>query len=471
MKNVILLVLIFFTTASNAVVNYPTPGGIIPTEVLGPSSNYPRDFNPRNMPSATSIVTTPTSSGVNATVSGKSQITLPSGRIVQLPVSSTAHIPRSAIANAAKKAARALPGIGTALVLRDIYQELKDTGMPLCADQQDFCKPDASAPPTTTPNQYYIDDESKGRFPTAQAACEQNMKNWDVKEPGYVPHTFAYISGTQCFGNVPGYVQAFGYGTYGLQTGCATNYAYNGTSCVYQGATSPGTKYTEAELEQAMLDKLNSDPAFSKRYYDAMRRDLERNRYSIPETDMVPPSTPVIQTGTPVTGPKEVVGTKQIQNSDGTTSTVQREAQTTITPVTSGSTVSDASTRYQSTTTITTTTTNNTTNVTTVETEDITDNARDECEGSQKVGCKELGEAPPAEKVPSQDIPVAYSPITFSSSASCPTPIQFNLGFYGGAKAISWEPFCDVMGQLRAIFLACAAAACAWIFVKGMSTI
>ena len=88
-------------------------------------------------------------------------------------------------------------------------------------------------------------------------------------------------------------------------------------------------------------------------------------------------------------------------------------------------------------------------------------------------GCQLLGVAPPAETIPSSDIPIAYVPTFFAGGSGCPAPFPLAFSIAGRAFSfsISNQPLCDLMSTLAPIFLALFAAAAALVFMDGMKTL
>jgi len=83
----------------------------------------------------------------------------------------------------------------------------------------------------------------------------------------------------------------------------------------------------------------------------------------------------------------------------------------------------------------------------------------------------ELGVAPAAETLPSDQPVFSVSTVSFASVAGCPAPVSFEitgLPMISKSYSISWQPFCDVAAMLRPIFLAIAAITAAFIFAGVM---
>lgn len=95
---------------------------------------------------------------------------------------------------------------------------------------------------------------------------------------------------------------------------------------------------------------------------------------------------------------------------------------------------------------------------------------KDPCDANpDRAGCSKLGNAPDAEKIPSQSIPVTMTPVIFAAPAACPAPLSgvIHVGTFFKSWSITYQPMCDLMVNLRLLFLAIGAVASAWIFMEG----
>ncbi|MDP2144406.1 MAG: virulence factor TspB C-terminal domain-related protein [Gallionella sp.] len=75
-----------------------------------------------------------------------------------------------------------------------------------------------------------------------------------------------------------------------------------------------------------------------------------------------------------------------------------------------------------------------------------------------------LGAVPGDEAIPTESPQFTYTPEVFASSAGCPAPIVYSIGFGIGQKSISFQPFCDFATTVRPLFLAMGAIAAFIIF-------
>lgn len=86
----------------------------------------------------------------------------------------------------------------------------------------------------------------------------------------------------------------------------------------------------------------------------------------------------------------------------------------------------------------------------------------DPCEAHpERIGCAAFG-TPTGETVSKTSQAVAVTAIAFASSATCPAPLSFALN--GAQYAVSYQPMCDRLGVLRALFLVMAGVLAAYIF-------
>lgn len=426
------------------------------------------------------VTTTSIPSGVSTTGTGTSTVTTASGLRIPIPESSSANVSKAAIAAAASKLAKkAIPIAGAAYTAYEIYKAYKESGLQICAPPDFFCRPSSDFPLVTdTSGLYYL--RNGGTGPASQAAA-QNC---------------AYATG---YGVA--FIQKATEGS--LLIGCykadgTVTSKYNGTSNDINANLESGTittvpaplvPQTEAQLEQALLDKMNADPEFSKKYYDAVRADYKRlgiidGSYPLPldtplnfppDTAIIlPPDTPLSTNIPNVYTPEKTVKTRTIPLSDGSINTETTKESTKVEPTKTGTTVGDTKISYPTTTTQTVTTTNNTTNITNTTTTETKESPQaeppkdpvDPCKlNPNRAGCALLGEPPPAEEIPKQDVPISVTPVPFASAAGCPSSESFQAY---GAKSITYQPMCDTMTKFRPLFLALASLTAAIVFMGGL---
>jgi len=108
----------------------------------------------------------------------------------------------------------------------------------------------------------------------------------------------------------------------------------------------------------------------------------------------------------------------------------------------------------------------NTSNViTSTSTETATPEAaptKSQCETNpSSAGCADLGTAPTPDTMKKTTQAVAVSTVSFSSGGACPSPLTFSV--IGQSYGVSYQPLCDQMFILRALFLAMAGVLAAYI--------
>lgn len=425
---------------------------------------------------APGVTTQSINGGVNAVATGSVNVVTPSGLKIPVPTTATASVSKAAIASAASKLLRGVSLLGLGVTAYEIYKAYQESGYQTCPPPNFFCKPEVNDIPGTY--QSYSFPSLRNSIVGFDQGCSLSFSQIKASFPssqnyqqatGYTTVVTTYFSYPAVSCRLVGGPAAGGeYDViYRQQTGsCPSGTTLQNGKCVSSVATTP---YTDQELQQAFLDKLNADPSFAKRYYDAIRSDNLRNQI-LNSNDVLPSDTPLTVQASPVTTPETIVKTRTIPNADGTTSTEITKEKVTVTPTTTGTTVGDSATQYKTSTVTTVTTINNTTNQITNQTTtqdapakpDPSDPCRD---NPNRAGCVDLGQPPSSEALPRIEVPITFSPINFASSAGCPAPITFEMY---GMRSISYQPMCDLMTTLRPLFLACAAAACALIFMEGL---
>ncbi len=444
----------------------PTPAGIIPTQVLGPYSSFPRDLQ-------TMFPSVPTATGVSASASTTVPVTLPGGKTVPVPLTATAQVPRAAIA---KAVAKLVPIASTALAVKELIDLLSPLGYQLSPTGVLQAPERPAIPNDPVGTGYtYVDFSATaiqsiyfGKTPIE--ACEKLADNYRT------PNWYAWIpvtkvdSAYRCSVRLD--LKSCAPGT------CWSQYPINNRELFkfekyYSPAPAP---LTEAQIEQDAIAKMAGDPAAQTRLYDALQKDW-RSKPNLPSVaNPLSPATPVTITAPPVNTIERTIRTETRRLPDGTTETITTRESTKIIPVTTGNTYNDIQTVYKYETTTTSSTTNNTTNITTTNTavdqgEVIPplhpqETKEDPCSTNpDRADCANLGTPPAAEKIPQIDVPFSFTPLLFTSVANCPAPINFDAF---GPRQISYQPLCNVMVQVRPVFLTCASLATALIFLMGI---
>jgi hypothetical protein len=460
--------------------------------VAGPFSPFPPPYNPHvssPITGAPPVVTAASGGGVVSAKSGTVAVATKAAEKIAIPTTVAATASRLAIA---KAAARMIPLVGAAATLAEVAQMMPRYH--LCPSGSVdvaafFCRPASlqDAPAITGPG-YDAPGFNAGpikQFQDPVAGCAYGwaeiQRIYGARAHHQTPVQYqgrndwlcaVYNDKNEWQSGIVHDVVYFASKTY-----CADGSTRDTTKPTSQQCrvNEPAEVKSVAQVETELERQMALDGARDKKLYDAMAKDMPNIPWR--ETNPIPysVSSPVSVTTSPVTTPKRVVSTQTVPKSDGSVDTVTKEAQTTITPQTTGTTAGDVKTTYPATTVYTTTTVNNVTNETTINNETVNEEAepeeKDPCKANPAMlGCAALGTPPNAEQIPTKEVAASYSMVSFASSASCPSAISINAPIIG-SKAISWQPFCDVMGQLRPLFLACAALACAWIFARGVQSL
>lgn len=374
----VMIALVWGIKSANAQVMYPTAGGIIATEVVGPFSSWAAGIR-----AGTSAAVT---EGVKLTASGVGSIGLSNAGKIGATVVVDGVVQRSAIAAATatflKWGRITNPAILTASLA---YQVYKDSGYQTCAAPDFFCKTGATAVYPVGPwtgsygsfssTQSDPDAVCNALLPSLKKDYPYTTQIQSASKMGIGSYTgssayqgdgtkiqYAYRCKT-LDGSQPGYEPgaAISQTTYG----CPATYSFSSGMC-RNSAPPPGPAYSDAELEQAFNDKMNTDSTFAKKYWDAVSSDAARNAGSVTLDQLVPPSSKITPGAISSTQlPPVEVSKETINNADGTTSTRTTTGTTTVTPQVQGTTVSDAKLTASSSTVYNTTTVNNTTGATT----------------------------------------------------------------------------------------------------------
>jgi hypothetical protein len=430
--------------------------------------------------------------GVTVAATGTVEVAA-AGLRIPVIATATATIGKAAMAKAAARFVIGLgSGVGVALTAYDVYNWYIDSGYKPCPISTGaiFCK--SGVAPTMTYSGYFDDgylapEGSSTRYPSVQAMCDVWKNNHGYPSYTIIPQALInqYTQRGICHYDDPnqGGVNEWYY-TKNAAT-CPTNYTLSGGTCNYTGPLPApvGAPYSPTELEYLTVGPSpNWDANRSKRMYDALIKDKQYDNH---QKELWPQGTPVAWNSPAVTTPATVVEVATVPNPDGSTSTQTKKVSATVTPTPVGATLSPPGDpdgmptkpgmTFPTTINTTITTVNNTTNATTINNSQsnvVPDPPADPCSQSpDSVACASLGAVPVTEPIPTQSVPVSVSSVNFASNASCPAPITYNMGRFGGAQAISWQPMCDWTAQIRAVFLACFAAAAAWIFVEGMKSL
>lgn len=439
-------------------------------DVVGPFSPYPPRYNPYLPNPATgapSAYSQATAAGVSVAQSGTATVRTPTGVRIPVPVTQTANVSKAAIAKAAAKVGvKAIPGVATAYALAELVDilgdayRLNDGVVEGRNDGPHACIPAGSS---------YRVTQSNMTSGLSADSFENAFASFAVRNPNYSNFSDQSIGSCTRYGS-----------------GCTCAVLYKRNSSMTQAtlntadAQYPVTfrPISEAEIEQAALNSFaNQD--YSKRMYDALKRDegVYEGTWS-GDYNPVKSTTPVTVSASPVTSSPRVVSTTETPRADGSVDTTTVTETTTVSPVVTGSTHGDTKIAYPSHTTTTTTVTNNVTNITNTTTTvtnhlpaeeaggDGSESPTDPCTSNPtRVGCAVLGDPPPAEDIPKQDVPISITPVVFASAAGCPAPITFEAY---GSRSISFEPMCNTVSGFRPLFLALASLTAAIVFMGAL---
>lgn len=441
----------------------PTPAGIIPTQVLGPYSPLPQSQYPP----------LPTSTGVSTSASTVVPVTLPGGKTVPVPLTATAQVSRAAIA---KAVAKLVPIVSTAMAVKELIDLLSPLGYQLNPNGvlQAPERPAIPGDPAGTGYTYVhfgtapIQSPYFGKTPVE--ACEKLADDFRTPNWSAWVAVATVDSAYRCTVRLDLKVCTTGM--------CTPQYAATNRDLLkfekyYSVAPAP---LSEVQIEQDAIAKMAEDPTAQTRLYDALQKDW-RNKPNLPSVvNPISPTTPITINAPPVNTIERTIRTETRRLPDGSTETITTKESTKIVPVTTGSTYSDIKTTYQYENSTTTSTTNNVTNITTINTAvdqgEVSpplpkdESKEDPCSmNPDRAECADIGTPPPAETLPQIDVPFSFAPMLFTSVANCPAPIIFNAF---GPREISYQPMCNVMVQMRPVFLTCAALATALIFLMGI---
>jgi len=455
--------------------------------------------------------TSGSSAGVSVNASGVA-IAVKNGVHIKIPVSLSTLITKPNVAIAAGRAfklARGLSGpVGLALTAWEIYNVVKDSGLTPCPAPDYICSTAAGTPVVPTSGWYYSTYSPSSPYPSPTAACEaqynarSGVEDWGG---GYLVATD--IQGSPvCVSLQPRYIrsQILSYNVVcpsgavkDVKLGCITG----------AGGTGPASDSEIDEKLNAALANPTTGAAAAKRAWDAAEAVNEiaraNGKAGVPVDVMMPSTSQTTMSAPPVSTPQTTTSVQNYTDASGVPQTKTTEEKTTITPTQAGTSTSTSIT-YNTQNVTTTTVTNNTpqstanppTTTTTTENSNLnvppvvpatvnlptdynrepTQQAiaadikamRNACQDNpRRAGCAELDVPPVTDVIPRQNVPVTFSPLPFASSASCPAPITFDMY---GPRLITFTPMCDLMTKVRPLFLACAAAATAIIFMQGLKS-
>lgn len=480
-----------------------------PSNVVGPYSAY----FPANQTgfAVSNGSTTATASGVSVSASGIATA-VKNGVHIKIPVSLNTLVTKPNVAIAAGRAfklARGLAGpVGLALTAWEIYNVVKDSGLTPCAAPDYLCSTAAGTPVAPVSGWYYSTARPGVPYNSPEAACEGQYNarsSGDDWGGGY----FISITSSGTAGCASLQPRAYRSEIVSANVVCPPGATMDvKLGCITGAGGSGPASDTEIDAKlNAALAHPTTGAATAKRAWDAAEavNDIARanGKFGVPVDVMMPPTSQTTMNAPPVSTPQTTTSIQNYNDASGVPQTKTTQEKTTITPEQVGTSTSTSITynmQNVTTTTVTnntgqstsnppttTTTTENsslnvppvvpaTTNLPTDYNREPTQQAiaadikamRNACQDNpRRAGCAELDVPPAADIIPRQNVPVSYTPVSFASSASCPAPITFDMY---GPRLITFTPMCDLMTKLRPLFLACAAAGAALIFMQGLKS-
>jgi hypothetical protein len=368
-----------------------------------------------------------------------------------VPVTATAIVGKAAYAATAVKLVRAGSAIGLAYTAYQVYDWIKTSGITTCAPPDFFCKPSVDP---ATPLYFMTSATGSNQYPTEAAACA-----------GVGPtYSQIYTNSTNryCWNGGGGYAN--------ITIVCPANYSpqYPLSGCKWIGSgtapqASAGGPYTDPELITAVTGT-NWDPTRTQAMRDAILADMKKQPGVVSDADLLPTSTPVTVSGSPVTAPQVTTSVKTSPNSDGSTSTTTVKETTTFTPSQRGTTVADTAVDMKQATVVTTTVTNNTTNITNTTTDNQTPattanpDSPDMCKlHPDALACQKLGATFDPTPVPDKSVALTINPDTGwgASNGTCPAPKSF-VAHGGHVIEFKWDIFCNFATGVRPFFIGLA---------------
>lgn len=167
-----------------------------------------------------------------------------------------------------------------------------------------------------------------------------------------------------------------------------------------------------------------------------------------------PSTTSTKQNPNPTTGATSGPGTTTTTTTKTPTTNINYSGDTFTTNITNVSTSVTSTVNNDNSVTITTKT----------DTETKPDDVKpeDPClKNPESIACAKFGDPPEPEKIVDTEHEVAVTPVTFASGGSCPSPLGFTV--IGKNYAISYQPLCDQLYILKALFLMMASVVAAYI--------
>lgn len=354
------------------------------------------------------------------------------GGSVSLPSTTTVNFPKAQLASSAAKVLKILPYVGTGIALYELYQ----SSFPTVTTQ-----PDDSYTYTSTPSGW--------------GACYAASRTWSgttssvCSQINSVVQMCYSVNGTP---NPPTIVSGSNKGYCYVSPSTSPSY-----TLTYTGSTPTNSKkvgdMTETELSDLIKNSTipASDLARSL-ITDHIQNKLDSNVTGFPSLD-----SPSSVSASPVTTPSYSDTPSTYIRPDGQSETTTKTHTDTVTPSTSGNTLSNIDNSYSWTTTTVTSVHNNTTN-TTVTTTDTTSPAQDSKQNDlcqlhpDILACQKIAAVSDLPSTDLQTVDLFNFSLPTAPSGTCPTPLDRTLT--GGLQVqMSYQPLCDAATALNPIIV------------------
>lgn len=348
--------------------------------------------------------------------------------VTPVVVDVTAKVSSSKLAKVGTALAKRAPLIQAGLAARDVWRVLtednnivEDTTNP--ADDKHFAVRRPAVPG------FWADDG--GYVYSASDHCSFLAAALNVGAVSYGPYCYSYVEG-------------FGYSK----------------RWVYEHRPQSDLPVDDAYVEQALAGSVETGDFTANEVGNIM----EAAEADAPLKSYVDSTGGWLETPT-VTGPATTLGpSKMVAEPGPNGTTVFKEQQ-----VINNWYYNNNNITYNNTNVTNTTNPDGTTSTTTTTSDPPPDYPTDCDKYPDSIGCAKFGDIPIAESIPNVDVPVSITPVTgFSSSASCPAPITFDV--FGQQYAIEYTAACDFFSAARYLVLTVSGILASLIFVSAFRT-
>ncbi len=372
------------------------------------------------------------------TVGSTANMGLPAGR--SLPVTVSSLIKPSSLGAGLKFLAKNAPFLGTGIAVYDLIKEIGFDASKNSDGTLTVTKLDATAC-TVAPCFNYRAYSGYPWAATKEIACTYAAAQFNagVWGSGYNVSGAPNTAGTLC-----------------VYTGTKNGAAWSGSDPISTTPVSPVANPWLPSSEQALQDYIAAKSGWPT---SASTKVDEAVRDAIQSGQTFEVNTPT------VTGPASVAGPTN------TTTTPAQNGQLAKSTATADTYNITYNNNVVNVITTTTTTVNDGTTTTTSTSTAEPAPESDLCKlHPESAGCTPLGAAPVAETIPSLNVPVTITPISFAAPTGCPVPYSGTITVLAFVKpwSFTFTPMCDLMTTLRPLFLALGAFAAAWLFMEGL---